>query len=201
MTAAISSVGTAAAVFCPLPQATFLALAVAIGLPSPLWDHKLQLHLVLLLVLTGVGGGFGQAYLPLVQSLSCVRLFATPLTAAHKAFLSFTVSHSLLKLMFLESVMPSNHLILCHPLLLLASIFPSKGSFPLRWLSASSSQSIGASASVLPMNIQGWFSVGLTGWISLLSKGLSSVFSSTTIRKHQFLGAQPSLWSNSHIHM
>ena len=65
---------------------------------------------------------------------------------------------------------------------------------------ASGSQSIGASSSVLPMNIQGWFPLGLTGFISLLSKGLSKVFSSTTLWKHRFFGAQPSLWSNSHIH-
>ena len=64
----------------------------------------------------------------------------------------------------------------------------------------SGAQSIGASASVLPMNIHGWFSLGLTGVISLLSKGLSRVFSSTRIQKHRFFGTQPSLWSNSHIH-
>ena len=71
----------------------------------------------------------------------------------------------------------------------------------MSWLFASGGQSIGASASasVLPMNIQDWFPLGLTGWISLLSKGLPRVFSSTTVWKHQFFGAQPSLWSNSHI--
>ena len=79
--------------------------------------------------------------------------------------------------------------------------FPGSRSFPKSCLFASGGQSIGASASatVLPMNIQGWFSLGLTGLISLLSKGLSRVFSSTTVRKHQFFSAQPSLWSNSHI--
>ena len=77
--------------------------------------------------------------------------------------------------------------------------FPASGSFPMSWLFASGSQSIGAIASVLPMNIQGWFPLQLTGLISLLSKGLSRVFSSTTIWKHQFFGAWPSLWSNSHI--
>ena len=78
--------------------------------------------------------------------------------------------------------------------------FPASGSFPMRWLFTSGSQSIGAlaSASVLPMNIQGWFPLGLTGLISLLSKGLSRVFS-TTVRKHQFFSVQPSLRSNSHI--
>ena len=80
--------------------------------------------------------------------------------------------------------------------------FPASGSFPMSWLFASGGQSIGAaaSASVLPRNIQGWFPLGLTGWISLQSKGLSRVFSSTTVRKHQFFGTQPSLWFLTSIH-
>ena len=80
--------------------------------------------------------------------------------------------------------------------------FPASGSFPMSQFFASGGQSIGvsASASVLPMNIQDWFPLGLTDWISLLSKGLSRVFSSTTVPKHQFFSTQPSLWSNSHIH-
>ena len=79
--------------------------------------------------------------------------------------------------------------------------FPASGSFPMSQLFTSGGQSIGASAlaSVLPMNIQGWSPLGLTGLISLLSKGLSRVFSKTTVQKHQFFGAQPSLWYNSHI--
>ena len=77
--------------------------------------------------------------------------------------------------------------------------FPASGSFPMSQLFASGVQSIGASASVLPMNIQGWFPLRLTGLISLQSKGLSRVFSKTTVQKHQFFGAQPSLWSCSHI--
>ena len=91
-----------------------------------------------------------------VQSLRCVRLFATPWTAARLTFLSITNSQSLLNLMSIESVMPSNHLILCCPLLLPPSIFPASGSFPMSQLFASSGQSIGvsASASVLPMNTQ-----------------------------------------------
>ena len=78
---------------------------------------------------------------------------------------------------------------------------PPSESFPMSWHFTSGGQSIGASASasVLPMNIQVWIPLGLTGFISLLSKGLSRVFSSTTVQKHQFSGAQPSLWSNSHI--
>ena len=123
-----------------------------------------------------------------VQSLSRVWLFATPWTAARQAFLSFTVSRSLLKLMFINSVMPSNHLILCHLLLLLPSTFPTSGSFQMCQLFASGGQSIGASASasVLPMNSQDWFPLGLTNLISLQSKGLSRVFSNTTVQKHQF---------------
>ena len=78
--------------------------------------------------------------------------------------------------------------------------FPASGSFPVSWLFASGGQNVGrsASASVLPMNIQGWFPLGLTGLISLQSKGLSRVFSSTTVQMHQFFSAQPSLWYNSH---
>ena len=103
----------------------------------------------------------------------------------------FPVHHQLpeLKLMSIESVMTSNHLNFCHPLLLLPSIFPSiKWSFPESQLFASGGPSIGASASVLLMNIQGWFPLGLTGLI-LQSKGLSRVFSNTTIQKHQLFGA------------
>ena len=90
-----------------------------------------------------------------------------------------------------------------HSPLLLLSIFPASGSFPMSQLFTSGGQSIGssASASVLPLNNQGWFPLGWTGWISLLSKGLSRVFSSTTVWKHQFFGTQSSLWSNSHIYI
>ena len=101
-----------------------------------------------------------------------------------------------------EFVMPSNHLILCHPLFLLPSIFPASGSFPISQFLASGGQSIEASAStsVLPKNIQDWFPLGLTSLLYLQSKGLSRVFSNTTVQKHQFFSTQPSLWSNSHIH-
>ena len=135
------------------------------------------------------GGGLGrnstQSWVVVVQSLSRVQLFATPGTAAPQAPLSITNSRSLLKLMSIKSVMPSNHFILCSPLLLLPSIFPSIRSFPMSQFFASCGQSVGASAgpSVFPMNIQ---SIGLTGWISLQSKGLSRVFSNTTVQKHQF---------------
>ena len=117
--------------------------------------------------------------------------------------LSFTISQSLLKFMSIELVMLSNYLILCHPHLLLTSVFSSFGSFPVSHFFTSAVQSIGASASasVLPMSIQGWLPLALTGLVSLLSKGLSRVFSSTTIRKHQFFSTQPSTWSNCHIHI
>ena len=120
-----------------------------------------------------------------VQSLSRVQLFATPWTAAHQASLSITNSWTLLKFMSIESVMSSNHLILCRPLLLLPSIFPASGSFQMSQLFASGGQSIGASASasVLPMNIQDWFPLGWTGWISLQSKGLSGV-SRVSVQHH-----------------
>ena len=80
--------------------------------------------------------------------------------------------------------------------------FPASGYFPMSWLFASGGQYIGTSplASVPPMNIQGWFPLGLIGLISLLSKGLPRVLSSSTVQKHQFFGTQPSLWSTSHIH-
>ena len=128
-----------------------------------------------------------------VQSLSRVWLFATPWTTACQASLSFTISWSLIKLMPIESVMPSNHLILCHPLLLLLSTFPSIRSLLVSQPFASGGQSIeaSASASVLSMNIQDWFPLGLTG-LTLLSRGLSKVCFNTTVQKQQFFGAQPS---------
>ena len=106
------------------------------------------------------------------------------------------------QLMSIDSVIPSNHLTLCHPLLFLPSVFSPSMSFPVSWLVTSGGQNTGASASisVLPMNIRSRFPLGLTGLISLLSKGLSCVLSRTTVQKHQFFSAQPSLWSNSDIH-
>ena len=132
-----------------------------------------------------------------VQLLSCVQLFATPWTAAHQTSQSFTISQSLLKFMSIESMMLSNlsYRVLCRPLLLLPSIFPSIRVFSdeltlhIRWLNFRSS----ASASVLPMNIQDWFPLGLTGLIALQSKGLSRVFSNNTVQKHQLFCTQHSL--------
>ena len=145
------------------------------------------------MIATGLNG----KYMFQFRSVSCVWLFATQW--AYQASLSITNSWSLLTLMSIDLVMPSKHLILCWLRLFLPSIFPSIRSFPVSWLITSSGQSIGALASVLSMTIQGWFSLGLPGSISLLSKGLSKVFSSTTVQKYQFFSAQPHLWSSSHI--
>ena len=126
-----------------------------------------------------------------VQLLSHTLLFATPWTAAHQVSLSSTISQSLLRFISVESVMLSNHLIPCCPLLL-PSIFPSIRVFSnesvlrIRWPSIGAS----AAASVLSINIQGCFSLGLTGLITFKSKALSRVFSSTTIRRHQFFSTQ-----------
>ena len=130
---------------------------------------------------------------PSVQSLSRVWLFATPL--------SITSFWSLLKLTSIESVMPSSHLILCRPLLLLPPIPPSirvfsnESTLRMRWPKYCS-----ALASFLPKNTQDWSPLEWTDWISLQSKGLSRVFSNTTVQKHQFFGAHLSSQSNSHIH-
>ena len=142
----------------------------------------------------------------LVRSLSRVRLFATPWTAARQASLSLINSQSLHKLMSIESVMPSN--LSSQPLKLSSTISsyiirfssclqasPESRSFPMSQFFSSGGQNIGvsASASVLSVNIQDWFPLGWTGWISLQSKGLSRVFSNTTVQKYQFFGAQLSL--------
>ena len=137
-----------------------------------------------------------------LQSLSCVQLFATPWTTASQASLSITSSLSLLKPMSIESVMPSNHLIFVIPFSSGHQSFPASGSFQMNQLFTWGGQSIGVSAStsVLPMNTQDWSPLGRIGWISLQSKGLSRVYSNTTVQKHQFFGAQISSQSNSHIH-
>ena len=136
-----------------------------------------------------------------VQSLSHVQLFATWWTAARQTSQSFTISQSLFKLMSIESVMPSIHLVFCHPLLLLPSIFPSirvfsnESALHIRWPKYWS-----FSFSISPSSeYSGLISFRIDYLISLQSKGLSRVFSNTTIEKHQFFGTQPFLWSNSHI--
>ena len=129
---------------------------------------------------------------------SCPNL-CNPMGAAQQASLSITNSRSLLKLMSIESVMPSNHLTLGRSFSSCPQSFPASGPFPMSHFFALVGQSTGASAStsVLPMNIQDWFPLGLTGWLSLLSKGLERVFSNTTVRKHQFFSAQPSASSEN----
>ena len=131
-----------------------------------------------------------------VQLLSRVRLSLTPWTAAYQASLSSSVSWSLLKLMSIKSVMSPNHLILCHPLLLLPSVFPSN-----RVLSNDSALHIRRPKywsfifSVSPSSeYSGLISFRTDTGLIFLSKGLSRVFSSTTVRSHQFFSAQPSLW-------
>ena len=127
-----------------------------------------------------------------LQSLSRVWLFVTPWIAAHQASLSITSSWSLLKLMSIELVMPFKPLILCHPFSSHLQSFPASGSFQMSQFFTTGGQSIGVSASalVLPMNAQDWSPLGWTGCISLQSKGLSRVFSNTTVQKYQFFGAQ-----------
>ena len=137
-----------------------------------------------------------------VQLLSQVRLFVTPWTAARQASLFITSSWSLLKLMSIESVMPSNHLILCCPFPLLPSIFSALGSFPMNQFFASGGQSIGvsASASVLPMNIQDLISFRMA-WLDLLAvQGTLKSLLQHHSSKYQFFGTQLSSQSNSHIH-
>ena len=156
------------------------------------WGLKFSIHVDLIFV----------SDISSVQLLSCVRLFVTPWITACQASLSITNSQSSLKLMSIESVMPSSHLILSHPLLLLPQSLPASKSFPMSQLFTWGGQSTGASAlaSFLPKKSEDWSPSEWTGWISLQSKGLSRVFSNTSVRKHQFFGAQLSSQSNSHIH-
>ena len=137
-----------------------------------------------------------------VQSLSCVQLFVTPWIAARQASLSITNSQSSLKLMCIESVIPSSHLILCYPLLLLPPIpprirvFSNESTLCIRW-----PKYWNFSFSFIPSKEHsGLICLEWTGWISLQSKGLSRVFSNTTVQKHQFFSIQLSSQSNSHIH-
>ena len=129
------------------------------------------------------------------QLLSSVRLFVIPRTAAYQASLSITNPRSLLILMTIKLVMPSNHLILFVPFPSCLQSFPGSESFPMSQCFILGGQSIGASASAqaLPMNIQDWFPLGWTGWISLQFKGHSRVFSNITVQKHQFFSTQLSL--------
>ena len=118
-----------------------------------------------------------------VQLLSCIWFFVTPWTAGRQASMSFTISQNLLKHMSIELMIPSNHFILCCPFSFCAQTFPASRSFPVIQFFTSGGQStrVSALASVLLMNIPDWFPLELTGLISLLSKGLSRVFSNTTV--------------------
>ena len=130
-----------------------------------------------------------------VQLLRCVWLIATPWTAACQASLSITNSWSLLKLMSIELVVPSNHLILCHPHFLPPSVFPSVRVFQMSQFFAWGGQSIGvsASASVLPVNIQDWFPLGWTGWVSFAVQGTLKSLLQHHSSKASFFSAQLSL--------
>ena len=141
-------------------------------------------------------------YFSSVQSLSHIQLFATPWTAAHQASLSINNSWSLLKLMSIELTMPSNDLLLCCPLLLLRSIFPSIKIFSnemalrIRWPKYWS-----FSFDISPSNEYSGLTSLSMDWLDLLAvQGTLKFFSNTTVQKHQFFGTQPSSWSNSHIH-
>ena len=132
-----------------------------------------------------------------VQSLSSIQLFATPWTAARQASLVYhQLSHSRPLSRWCHPTISSSVI----PLSSCLQSSPASRSFPMSQFFTSGGQSIGASESVLPMNIQDWFPLGLTDWISLQSKGLSRLFSNTTVQKHQFFDAQLSLQSKSHIH-
>ena len=149
------------------------------------------------------------SFLQFSHSISRVWLFATPWIAARQASLSITNCRSSLRLTSIESVMPSSHLILCRPLLLLTPIPPSirvfsnESTLPMRW------PKYWCLSFILPKNTQDWSPLEWTEWISLQSKGLSRVFSNTTVQKHQFFCTQPSSqskltllwWTFSNIHV
>ena len=137
-----------------------------------------------------------------VQLLSHVWFFVKPWITAHQASLSITNSRSSLRLKSIELVMPSRHVILCCPFSSYPQSLSASESFPMSQHFTWGGPSIGISAlgSVLPMNTQDWSLLEWTGWISLQSKGLSRIFSNTTVQKHQFFSTQLSSQSNSHIH-
>ena len=139
-------------------------------------------------------------YFVVVQSQSRVQLFVNPCTAAWQASLSFATTWSLLKLMFLSWWWHPTISFSVIPFSSCPQSFPASGSFPMSWLFSSHGQNYW-SFSISPSNeYSGWFPLGLTALISLLSKGLSRVFSNTTVCRHEFFSGEPSLWSNSHIH-
>ena len=140
----------------------------------------------------------------LLSLLTLLLLFSHPVVSNSlwphglQHTLSLIISQSLSKIMFIASEMPSSQLILWHPLLLLPSIFPGIRDFSMSRLFSSDDRNTGASPSVLPVNIQGWFPFRLACLISLLSKGLWGIFSNTSVQRHQFFGLLPSFQSSSH---
>ena len=188
----------------PLHGGTLVPMWAQLTSSRPLWTFWASLHWVATVwsacLLHSRAPGLPWR-IALVQLLSHVWLFGTPWTAARQASLSFTISWSLLKLMSIKFVFHTTILSSVVPFSSCFQPFPASGSFPMSWLFPSGGQCIGtsASASVLPMNIQDWLPLGLTGFISLQSKGISRVFSNTRVWRHQFFSALPSLWSNSHI--
>ena len=184
---------------CPLTGALLILslFLYKIGVYFSLW-----VYFPLKTILVSFSPFFSSVQFSSIQLLSCVQLFVIPWTTVLQASLSITNSQRSLRLRSMESVMPSSHLILCPPLLLLPPIPPSITVFSMSQLFAWGGQSTGDSAlaSFLPKKSQGWSPLEWTGWISWQSKGLSRVFSNTTVQKHQFFRAQPSSQSNSHIH-
>ena len=151
--------------------------SATLGLKYSLWNHRNEPHLVSHMVID------------VFQLLNCVLLFVTPRTATDQASLSFTISQNLCKLLSSESMYHPNISSPAIPFSSYPEFFPASGSFPKSWIFASGGQSIGisASVSVLPMNTQDWWSLGWTGLISLLSKGLSRVYSRTSSLNYKLL--------------
>ena len=166
-----------------------------------MWSYKINVRHLISVSCRWSGHSSGSVQFSSVAQ-SCPTL-CDPLNRSSPGLLSITNSWSSLRLTSIESVMPSSHLILCHPLLLLPPIppsirvFSSESPLHMKWLKYWSFSFL---ASFPPKKSQGWSLSEWTGWITLQSKGLSRVFSDTTVQKHQFFGAQPSSQSNSHIH-
>ena len=156
-------------------------------------SHEIKRHLLLGRKTMTNLSSVAQSWPTLFHPMGC----STPCLPVHHQHPESTQTH----VHWVNDTMPPSHP-LSFPFSSCPQCFPASGSFSMNQLFAWDGQSIGvsASASVLPMNTQGWFPLGLTGWISLQSKQLSRVFSNTTVQKHQFFGTQLSSQSNSHIH-
>ena len=171
-------------------------------IPEPILGHSAESRVDRVLAVIAIACCAMLSHFSSAQSLSRVRLFATPWTAARQASLPITNSQSLLKFMSVGSVMPSNHLIPCHALLLPPKIFPSIRVFSsepalrIKWPKYWS-----FSFSISPYNEHSGLISFRMDWLDLLGvQGMLKVFSNTTVQKHQFFTAQLSLWSNSQIH-